>query len=87
MGNPMGSPKRNGRRLREPLALQMGKAIREAREERGLAQDELAHEAGVSRAYMGHIEQGLYNITLKKLFQISVPLKIKPSELLAKIGL
>lgn len=83
----MGSPKRNRRRLRDPLALQIGKAIREAREGQDLAQDELAHRAGVSRTYMGHIEQGLYNITLKKLLQVSAPLKIKPSELLGRIGI
>lgn len=35
-----------------------GDRVRERREEEGLSQEELAHEVGISRNYLGQIERG-----------------------------
>ena len=36
----------------------LGKKVQKARKAKGLTQEELADKIGVSRAYMGYIEQG-----------------------------
>jgi transcriptional regulator with XRE-family HTH domain len=68
------------------LARKLGAAIRRFRIEAGLSQDELAWRSEVHRAYLGVIERGEQNITVKKLAQVCHGLGIKPSSLLAKIG-
>mgnify|MGYP003617262537 CR=1 FL=1 len=39
----------------------LGRAIRAARKERGISQEELAHLAQIDRSYMSGIERGLQN--------------------------
>lgn len=68
------------------MAIHLGKAIRNRREQADLNQDELAWRSDTHRAYMGSIERGDYNITIYKLFQISRALGAKPSEILNDIG-
>lgn len=41
----------------------LGKAIRQLREEKGLTQEAVAHDAGVTTATLGVIERGLSNPT------------------------
>ena len=53
------------------------------RKERGLTQEQLAHKANIERSYMGAIERGEKNPTLKKLYSISNALKVKPNKLLS----
>lgn len=42
-----------------------GKRIREVRKSKGISQERLA---GINRSYMGNIERGEKNITLKKAY-------------------
>jgi transcriptional regulator with XRE-family HTH domain len=58
-----------------------GNRIRELRGEKGLSQEELAHMAGVHRTYMGAIERGERNPSLKNIAAISKALKITLKEL------
>lgn len=58
------------------------KKIRKYRQEAGLTQEELADKAGISRAYMGYIEQGRNVPSLEVLEKIARMLKVKPSELI-----
>ena len=44
-----------------------GKRVREVRKGRGISQERLAEMAGIDRSYMGNIERGEKNITLKKV--------------------
>jgi transcriptional regulator with XRE-family HTH domain len=69
------------------MAIRLGQAIRERREQVDLSQDELAWRAEIHRAYMGVIERGGQNITVFKLFQIARAIGIKPSDILKDIGL
>ena len=62
-----------------------GRAIRHLRIDRGLSQQELADYSEVDRSYISDLERGRYNPTLDTIFRLSDILKIKPSELLAKI--
>jgi len=47
-----------------------GKRIREVRRNKGISQEKLAELAGIDRSYMGNIERGEKNITLKKAYEI-----------------
>lgn len=49
----------------------LGKAIREFREESGLTQEAVAHDAGVTTATLGVIERGLSNPTWATLRRIA----------------
>lgn len=60
----------------------LGKRIQKRRKEVGLTQEELGYKVGISRAYMGYIEQGRYAPSLEVLEKIAKQLKIKTSELL-----
>ena len=53
-----------------------GKRVREVRKVRGISQEKLAEMAGIDRSYMGNIERGEKNITLKKIYEICDALQI-----------
>jgi transcriptional regulator with XRE-family HTH domain len=63
-----------------------GNRLRELRKERGLSQEELAHEAGLHRTYVGGVERGERNPTLITLKRISDALNLKLEELLKEIS-
>ena len=47
-----------------------GRRVREVRKGKGISQERLAEIAGVDRSYMGNIERGEKNITLKKSSEV-----------------
>nr|WP_181716968.1 helix-turn-helix transcriptional regulator [Psychrobacter sp.] len=53
-----------------------GKRVREVRKARGISQEKLAEMAGIDRSYMGNVERGEKNITLKKIYEICDALQI-----------
>lgn len=57
------------------------KRIRKYRHEAGLTQESLAEKVGVSRVYIGYVEQGRNTPTLDVLEKISRALKVKVSDL------
>ena len=63
------------------LAKEFGKNVRNIRQEQNITQEALANEAQIERSYMGVIERGEKNPTLKKLFQISRALHISLKKL------
>lgn len=48
----------------------LGKRIRAKRRELGMSQEELAHEAGLDRSYVGRVERGENNLTFVSLVRI-----------------
>ncbi len=58
--------------------------IRDIRHYRGLSQEALAEDAGVSRGYMGKLEKAKHSATLIKLEQIAKTLEIDPLILLLR---
>ena len=58
-----------------------GKRVREARKSKGISQERLAEMAGIDRSYMGNIERGEKNITLKKAYEICDALDIDIQDL------
>jgi transcriptional regulator with XRE-family HTH domain len=53
-----------------------GRAVRAIRDEKGISQEELAHRSGVDRSYMGGIERGERNPSLKNIFRIAEGLDV-----------
>lgn len=60
----------------------LGNNLREYRLQRNLSQEDFADVLGVHRTYMGGIERGERNLTLKSLERIAIVLKKDPRELL-----
>ena len=54
----------------------LGKAIRQLREEKGLTQEAVAHDAGITTATLGVIERGLSNPTWATLKGIAAALGV-----------
>jgi transcriptional regulator with XRE-family HTH domain len=56
--------------------------LRRLRHAKGLSQDDLAYEAGVSRSYLSRIEKGVFFASLKVLGKLAAALEVEPAELL-----
>lgn len=59
----------------------LGKNIQKLRKRNRFSQEQLAEKVGISRAYMGYIEQGRNSPSLEVLEKISKALKIPLSQL------
>jgi len=59
----------------------LAEKVKRAREDSGLSQEELAHQAGLYRTYVGHIEKGRYSPSSYVIYKIAQALKIKIGEI------
>lgn len=57
------------------LHLFIGRKIRFFRKKQKLSQEILAEQAGMSSKYLGEVERGIVNISIEKLYSISLVLK------------
>ena len=64
------------------LLEKFGLAVRARREELGISQELLAELAGLHRTYIGSIERGERNVSLKNIIKLCSALKINPSDLM-----
>lgn len=69
---------------RKTLQKQFGRRIRELRLSRGLSQEELAFKAKVHRTYLGGIERGERNPSLKNIAEIAKALGVSLGQLFEK---
>ena len=60
------------------------KVLREARLERGLSQEALGFESNYHRTYIGMLERGLMNPTLRTLLSVASALDVTPGELVQR---
>jgi transcriptional regulator with XRE-family HTH domain len=56
--------------------------LRRVRNAKGLAQDDLAYEANVSRSYLSQLEKGAFYASLKTVGKLAGALNVEPAELL-----
>ena len=68
------------------MQIVVGRNIRRLRQERGLSQEDLAGEIGVHRTYMGGVERGERNLTLRSLERLAERLGVSPLSLLEESG-
>ncbi|MCK9928838.1 helix-turn-helix domain-containing protein [Frankia sp. Mgl5] len=59
-----------------------GRNLRRYREQRGLSQEAFADVVGVHRTYMGGVERGERNLTLKSVERIAEVIEVDPLEML-----
>lgn len=60
----------------------VGRNLRRYRQERGLSQEAFADMVGVHRTYMGGLERGERNLTLKSVERLAEALQLGPLDLL-----
>jgi transcriptional regulator with XRE-family HTH domain len=77
LGMPIASPYSTNKVL-----IAFGAAVRRARKERGISQEELALKCDIDRSYMGSIERGNQNSGLLHIAKIAKALDMKISELM-----
>jgi transcriptional regulator with XRE-family HTH domain len=65
----------------------IGNAIRARRAELDWSQEGLAFECGLHRTYIGAVERGEKNLTLKNLVKIAVAMETTASALMGSAGL
>jgi transcriptional regulator with XRE-family HTH domain len=61
--------------------IEFGQRLRTLRRERGWAQDELAHQAGLDRSYVGGVERGDRNVSLDNIQKLANALGVPVREL------
>lgn len=65
------------------LQRRVGANIRLIRVERGLSQEQMAEAIGVHRTYLGGLERGERNVTLRAVERVAAWLEIDPVKLLS----
>jgi transcriptional regulator with XRE-family HTH domain len=65
------------------LQARAGRRLRAVRESRNMSQEDFAHVLGVHRTYLGGVERGERNLTLKSLERLAERAGVDALELLA----
>ena len=58
-----------------------GDRVRTLRERLGLSQEALAAKAGIHRTYVGGVERGERNVSLKNILRLATALGVHPREM------
>jgi transcriptional regulator with XRE-family HTH domain len=66
---------------RGPLQQRLGRNVRAYRDEHGLSQEQLAELIGVHRTYVGDIERGERNLSLRSVERLAAALQVEPRDL------
>jgi transcriptional regulator with XRE-family HTH domain len=67
------------------LATTFGTTVRALREKRGLSQEKLAADSGLSRTYMSEIERGVTTVSLVTIEKLAGGLGVTMSRLLQHV--
>ena len=70
-----------------PLSVEdaFGQTLRELRKEKGLSQEDLAHESGLDRTFISLLERGKRQPSLGTTISIANALTLSASELINKV--
>lgn len=63
----------------------VGKNLKLYRQRHGLSQEEFAHQLSVHRTYMGGVERGERNLTLRTVERLAESISVEPIELLTEL--
>ena len=66
----------------DDICTRVGFTIRKYREEKGISQEKLAELSELHRTYIGQVERGEKNLTLRSLERIAKALKTNTKDLL-----
>jgi transcriptional regulator with XRE-family HTH domain len=62
-----------------------GRALREIRKEKGVAQEKLARAAALDRTYISLVERGLRSPTVRTVVLLAEVLDVRPSEMVRRM--
>ena len=68
--------------MKRPELVAFGENIRSLREQRGLSQERLAELAELHRTYVGAVERGERNVSLKNIVRLAKALEKEAKDLL-----
>lgn len=68
----------------EELRIALGRTVRALRYKQGFSQEGFAHEAGMHPTYLGGIERGERNVSLRNLTRLAGALGMPLSDLIAE---
>ena len=71
--------------LKSEIQIQFGQRLKEFRKARGYSQEGFAAHCGLDRTYIGGIERGLRNVSLRNIGLIAKALDISVAELMQGI--
>jgi transcriptional regulator with XRE-family HTH domain len=71
--------------MTDDYCVQFGKRLVEIRKEKGIAQDKLALKCDMSRSFVGEVERGKRNISLRNICKLAIGLGVTTAELLSLI--
>jgi transcriptional regulator with XRE-family HTH domain len=66
--------------MKKNILKQFGKRVQEIRKQQNISQEELGFRAELHRTYIGMIERGEKNISLKNIYKLAEALKIDVKE-------
>jgi transcriptional regulator with XRE-family HTH domain len=74
--------------MRDPnrITEEFGATVRERRKRLGLSQEDLASRAALHRTYVGMIERGEKNVTLRNIEKLSRALNCSMADLFGDVG-
>jgi transcriptional regulator with XRE-family HTH domain len=72
--------------VEDSLQQTVGLSVKAYRHAQGLSQESFAHIIGVHRTYLGGLERGEYNLTLKSVERIADRIGLRPMALLGVYG-
>ncbi len=61
------------------------RVLREVRKERGVSQEQLGFDSGYHRTYVGMLERGLMNPSLKTILSIAAALGVPAGDLVGRV--
>ena len=71
---------------KDAMLVQLGEYLRQVREQRGFSQEAFAFKCGLHRTYIGAVERGEYNVTLRTLKRITDALGITLADAIGSIA-
>ncbi len=69
--------------VHEQLVLTLSSILRDRRELMDISQSDLARRSGLHRSYIGDLERGSRNISVRNLSRLAVAMGMQPSKLLS----
>ena len=69
--------------VHEQLVFAVSMILRDRRETLDISQSDLARKSGLHRSYIGDLERGSRNLSLKNLSRLAEALELAPSKMLA----
>jgi len=62
-----------------------GKRLAEIRKDKGIPQDKLALKCDMARSFIGEVERGKRNVSLRNICKLAIGLEVTTSELLSLV--